>query len=88
MTSVRPDLYDANVPSDGLTIDTTDGPVDMVAVLARLNGEKGHRLTGAERAVVAAVKARYRDLRPTGGHSKRDRAEVIRRLARTLTDAA
>lgn len=82
------DLYDANLPSDGLTIDTTHGPVDMVAVLARLNGEKGLRLTRAELAVVAAIKTRYRDLAPAGGHDKRGRAEVIRRLARTLTNAA
>lgn len=82
------DLYDANLPSDGLTIDTTDGPVDMVAVLARLNGEKGVRLTRAEAATVKAIRARYSGLRPAGGHSRRDRAEVIRRLARTLTDAA
>lgn len=86
MTS--PALYDANQPSDGLTIDTTAGPVDMVAVLRRLNGEKGLRLTGAERAVADAIRQRYRELRPLYNRRHLSRAEAYRRLARSLTDAA
>jgi hypothetical protein len=87
MTST-PDLYDANVISDGLTIDTTGGPVDMVAVLGRLNGTKGLRLTRAEVDVVDAIRHRYRELRPAAGRQMLGRDEAYRRLARVLLDAA
>lgn len=80
------DLYDPTVPSAGWTIDTTAGPVDMVAVVRRLKGEKGLRLTRAELDVVEAVKARYRELRPVSRTA--GRAEAYRRLARDLVDAA
>jgi hypothetical protein len=86
------ELYDATVPSAGFTIDTTAGPVDMVAVIYRLEGRKGLRLTRAELDVVEAVNRRYSELRPTlrrlPGDPKRIRIEVCRRLARELTDAA
>ena len=87
MTST-PDLYDANLPSDGLTIDTSAGPVDMVAVLRRLNREKVLRLTRAELDMVAAVRKRYAYLVRTHGRPAVSRAEMYRRLARTLTGAA
>lgn len=83
-----PDLYDVNTPSDGLTIDTTAGPADMVAVLRRLNGDKGLRLTRAELDVVDAVRQRYRELRPLYSSRHLSRAEAYRRLVRSLTDAA
>ncbi len=80
--------YDASVPSAGWTIDTTEGPVDMVAVMGRLNHVKGLRLTKAERAVVKAVEQRYRELRPIAGTRKPRQAEAYRRLAHALLDAA
>jgi hypothetical protein len=92
MTSPTLDLYDANVPSAGFTIDTTAGPVDMIAVLYRLEDRKGLHLTRAELDIVDAVKERYKEIRPTlrriPGNAKRTRMEAYRRLARELTDAA
>lgn len=83
-----PDLYDANVPSAGFTIDTASGPVDMVAVIYRLEGRKGLRLTRAELDVVEAVKVRYKQLRMPARPTKRQRAAAYRALAYALTDAA
>jgi hypothetical protein len=93
MTStLSAEQYDATVPSAGFTIDTTAGPVDMVAVIYRLEGRKGLRLTRAELDVVDAINSRYKQmrlaLRRLPGDPKRIRAEVCRRLARQLTDAA
>lgn len=88
MTSSTPDLYDVNVPSRGLTLDTSAGPVDMVAVMRRLNHEKGLRLTRAELDVVEAIKQRYRELRPVTGPGRTGRTEAYRRLARDLVTAA
>jgi hypothetical protein len=87
MTSA-PDLYDANLPSAGFTIDTTGGPVDMVAVIYRLEGRKGLRLTRAELDVVEAVKHRYKQLRMPPRSTKRERAAAYRALAYALADAA
>jgi hypothetical protein len=87
-SSSASDLYDPSVPSAGWTIDTTAGPVDMVAVVRRLKGEKGLRLTRAELDVVEAVKARYRQLRPVTGSRTPGRVEAYRRLARDLVNAA
>lgn len=81
-------LYDATVPSAGFTIDTTAGPVDMVAVIYRLEGRRGLRLTRAELDVVNAVKARYRQLHMPTRPTKAQRTATYRALARTLTDAA
>lgn len=87
--SSAPELYDAKVPSAGFTIDTTGGPVDMVAVIYRLEGKKGLRLTRAELDVVEAVKLRYKQLRtPARRPTKRERAAAYRALAYALTDAA
>lgn len=92
MTSSTPNLYDANVPSAGFTIDTAAGPVDMIAVLYRLDGRKGLRLTRAELDIVAALQERYKEIRPSlrriPGDTKRIRIEAYRRLARELTNAA
>lgn len=41
------------VPSDGLTVDTPLGPVDLVAVKRALAGDDRIRLTGAEHAWIA-----------------------------------
>ena len=82
MTST--DLYDANLPSDGLTVDTLRGPVDMVAVLRHINGETDIPLTRAERSVAWRLDPNYHRY----GAVNSDRAEAYRRLARTLTDAA
>ena len=77
-------LYDANVPSDGRTIDTRKGPVDMVAVLRYVNGETGIELTPAERSMAWRLDPGYRRYRLVD----HNRAEAYRRLARTLTAAA
>lgn len=45
--SARPSLYDANVASDGLTLDTPFGPVDTVAIERALSGRPVD-LTAAE----------------------------------------
>ncbi|MEY9934266.1 hypothetical protein ABH926_008931 [Catenulispora sp. GP43] len=79
-----PDLYDANQPSGGLTIDTTGGPVDMVAVLRHISGETGIDLTAAETAVARTLDPSYYR------YSARSftRAAAYERLARTLYDVA
>ena len=83
-----PDLYDANQPSAGFTIDTTAGPVDMVAVIYRLEGRKGLRLTRAELDVVKAVKRRYGQLCMPARPTKRERAAAYRALAYAVAGAA
>ncbi len=47
-------LLEDRVPSDGLTLDTPDGPVDLVAVERALAGER-IALTYAERAYTARL---------------------------------
>jgi hypothetical protein len=42
------------IPSDGLTLDTPHGPVDLVAVERALTGERLH-LTRAEHRYIAAL---------------------------------
>ena len=55
MTGRRgPDLFDASVPSDGLTVDTEYGPVDLIAVDRALAGDRLY-LTRAEHKYVAAL---------------------------------
>ena len=56
MTGLRrgPDLFDASVPSDGLTVDTEHGPVDLIAVDRALAGDRQY-LTRAEHKYVAAL---------------------------------
>jgi hypothetical protein len=50
-----PDIEDpASVGSDGLTIDTDFGPVDLVAIDRALNGER-LRLTRGEHHYIAAL---------------------------------
>lgn len=83
MTS-SPDLYDANVPSDGLTVDSPNGPIDMVAVLRHVNGETDIVLTRAERSLAHRLDPHYHRYAIVN----HDRAEGYRRLARALTDAA
>lgn len=50
----RPDLFDASIASDGLTVDTPHGPVDLIAVERALAGERLY-LTRAEHKYVAAL---------------------------------
>ena len=50
----RPDLFDASVASDGLTVDTEHGPVDLIAVQRALAGDRLY-LTRAEHKYVAAL---------------------------------
>lgn len=56
--AVQPSLFDyapdPEIASDGLTIDTAHGPVDLVAVERALAGERLH-LTRAEHKYVAAL---------------------------------
>jgi hypothetical protein len=64
--TVQGDLFDLDddpqVPSDGLTLDTDHGPVDLVAVQRALSG-RPVQLTRAERRYIAALirnhQARY-----------------------------
>jgi hypothetical protein len=49
-------LFDPSIESDGLTIDTAHGPVDLVAVQRYLNGERLH-LTRAEHSYIKALVA-------------------------------
>ena len=84
MTSM-PDLYDANVPSDGLTFDTDNGPVDTVAVMRHVSGETGITLTRVEAAVAARLDPNYYRHRPRAF----TRAAAYERLAQSLlSDAA
>ena len=79
-----PDLYDANQPSDGLTIDTTGGPVDMVAVLRHVSGETDIALTAAEITVARTLDPNYYR------YTRRPftRAAAYERLARSLYTVA
>ena len=52
-TEITGELVD-RIESDGLTLDTPDGPVDLVAVERALSGERLH-LTRAEHKYVAAL---------------------------------
>ncbi len=54
MTHRRPDLFDASIASDGLTVDTEYGPVDLIAVQRALAGDRLY-LTRAEHKYVAAL---------------------------------
>jgi len=47
--------YDPSIPSDGLTVDTELGPVDLVAVVRKLAG-RPVELTWAERKYAAALR--------------------------------
>jgi hypothetical protein len=51
-------VFDPEIESDGLTIDTAHGPVDLVAVQRALSGERLH-LTRAEHKYVAALVAAH-----------------------------
>jgi hypothetical protein len=62
-------LFDAalepELPSDGLTIDTPHGPVDLVAVDRALAGERLH-LTYAEHKYIAALIRAHLAVYPSG----------------------
>lgn len=47
----------APVGSDGLTIDTDFGPVDLVAIDRALNGERLHLTRGEHRYIAALIDA-------------------------------
>jgi hypothetical protein len=51
------------LPSDGLTLDTSAGPVDLVAVQRALDGERLH-LTRAEHRYIAALVRAHLTVRP------------------------
>ena len=51
----RADDFDPQVASDGLTVDTPQGPVDLVAVARKLAG-RPVELTWAERKYTAAIR--------------------------------
>jgi hypothetical protein len=74
------DLYDASTPSDGQTVDTPLGPVDLVAVTRRLQGES-IALTYAELVYTLAVD---RGGFPLGDALPSRRAAAYRRLAESL----
>lgn len=57
-------LFDPSIESDGLTLDTAHGPVDLVAVQRSLNGERLH-LTRAEHKYVAALIAAHLAVYPS-----------------------
>ncbi|MBS2962099.1 hypothetical protein KGA66_03500 [Actinocrinis puniceicyclus] len=59
------------IPSDGLTLDTPAGPVDLVAVQRALDGERLH-LTRAEHRYIAAQVRAHLTVRPA------NRKEVAR----------
>jgi hypothetical protein len=67
--AVQPSLFDIDLepelPSDGLTIDTPHGPVDLVAVDRALAGERLH-LTYAEHKYVAALIRAHLAVYPSG----------------------
>ncbi len=50
----HPDAFDPEVASDGLTVDTPHGPVDLIAIERALAGQRLH-LTRAEHKYVAAL---------------------------------
>jgi hypothetical protein len=50
---ITPTVYDPHVASDGLTLDTPLGPVDLVAVQRVLDGHKVEALTEAEMTYLA-----------------------------------
>ena len=54
--------YDPQVPSDGLTVDTPQGPVDLVAVARKLDG-RPVELTWAERKYAAALRRQRQAVR-------------------------
>jgi len=60
----RPDLFDASIASDGLTVDTPHGPVDLVAVARKLAG-RPVELTWAERKYAAALRRERQAARAT-----------------------
>lgn len=51
--SDQPNVVDVSIASDGLTVDTPYGPVDLIAVGRALGGERVY-LTRAEHHYVAA----------------------------------
>ncbi len=51
----RLDDFDPSIASDGLTLDTPQGPVDLVAVQRKLAG-RPVELTWAERRYAAAIR--------------------------------
>jgi hypothetical protein len=57
-------LFDPSIESDGLTIDTAHGPVDLVAVQRYLTGERLH-LTRAEHGYIKALVAARRAVYPS-----------------------
>jgi hypothetical protein len=57
-------LFDPSIESDGLTIDTAYGPVDLVAVQRALAGERLH-LTRAEYRYIAALVAAHLAVYPS-----------------------
>jgi hypothetical protein len=52
---ITPTVYDPSIASDGLTLDTLLGPVDLVAVQRVLDGHPIESLTKAEWAYLAKV---------------------------------
>ena len=84
--TTTPDLYDVNLPSDVLTVDTPAGPVDMVAVLRHVAGETSIQLTAAERSLAKRLDPHYARHGLSAGAAAR--TEAYRRMARTLTSAA
>ncbi|MBS2966729.1 hypothetical protein KGA66_27075 [Actinocrinis puniceicyclus] len=59
-----PSGFDPAIESDGLTLDTEHGPVDLVAVQRALSGERLH-LTRAEHKYVAALIRAHLAVYPT-----------------------
>lgn len=77
---IAPTLYDPAVESDGFTLDTDLGPVDLVAVHRVLDGHRVESLTEAEMTYLAETLG-YAPLERTGYEAEHD---ARRRAAESL----
>jgi hypothetical protein len=84
MTTRRlaPTVYDPAIASDGLTLDTPAGPVDLIAIERVLAGRPGDPLTEAEYAYLAALgKPRRTATRQAAAPVRPDQSTTARKAA-------